>query len=123
MTDIDTMGVRDLIALREKIDGKLHAHRQEMQANLSLLDKVGGKAPRRARTKAAATATAPAVKSPAKSTGKAGVAAKYKNPATGQTWSGRGQLPKWIRESGLPKEQFAITAKPRGRKPKAAATP
>jgi len=32
---------------------------------------------------------------PKKSTGK--VAAKYRNPATGDTWSGRGLQPKWLK--------------------------
>lgn len=31
---------------------------------------------------------------------------KYRNPATGETWSGRGKPPKWI--AGKGKEQFLI---------------
>ena len=38
------------------------------------------------------------------STGK--VAPKYRNPATGQTWTGRGKPPKWIQ--GQDRAQFAI---------------
>ncbi|KAF1043827.1 H-NS histone family protein [Xylophilus sp.] len=34
------------------------------------------------------------------------VAAKYRNPATGETWTGRGKAPKWIQ--GQEREQFAI---------------
>ncbi|MDO5623979.1 MAG: H-NS histone family protein [Pseudomonadota bacterium] len=34
------------------------------------------------------------------------VAPKYRNPATGQTWTGRGKAPKWI--EGQNREQFAI---------------
>lgn len=37
---------------------------------------------------------------------KAPVAPKYKNPATGVTWSGRGKAPKWI--DGKDRAQFAI---------------
>lgn len=34
------------------------------------------------------------------------VAPKYKDPATGQTWTGRGKPPKWIADKD--REQFAI---------------
>lgn len=34
------------------------------------------------------------------------VAAKYRDPATGQTWTGRGKAPKWI--DGKNREQFLI---------------
>lgn len=36
------------------------------------------------------------------------VAPKYRDPATGATWTGRGKAPKWI--AGQNKEQFAIAA-------------
>lgn len=41
----------------------------------------------------------------AKAAGK--VAAKYRDPATGQTWTGRGKAPKWI--DGKDRHQFLIT--------------
>ena len=34
------------------------------------------------------------------------VAPKYRNPATGQTWTGRGKAPKWIPNED--REKFAI---------------
>lgn len=34
------------------------------------------------------------------------IAPKYRNPATGQTWTGRGKPPKWIQDAN--REQFAI---------------
>ena len=34
------------------------------------------------------------------------VAAKYRNPATGQTWTGRGKAPKWI--DGQDRTKFLI---------------
>ncbi|CAB3967246.1 H-NS histone [Burkholderia aenigmatica] len=37
---------------------------------------------------------------------RAGVAAKYRDPETGATWSGRGKPPRWI--AGKDREQFAI---------------
>ncbi len=43
-----------------------------------------------------------------KKVGKTGqkVAAKYRNPATGDTWTGRGKPPKWIQ--GKEREPFVI---------------
>lgn len=35
------------------------------------------------------------------------VAPKYRDPATGQTWTGRGKPPVWIRDKD--REQFAIS--------------
>jgi DNA-binding protein H-NS len=37
---------------------------------------------------------------------KESVAAKYRNPATGETWSGRGRSPKWL--AGHDKATFAL---------------
>ena len=50
---------------------------------------------------------------PAKSAGTKGqkVAAKYRNSATGETWSGRGLQPKWLKAaiaSGRKLEEFAV---------------
>ena len=36
------------------------------------------------------------------------VAAKYRNPATGETWTGRGKAPQWI--DGQEREQYLIAA-------------
>ncbi|MGV0961274.1 MAG: H-NS family nucleoid-associated regulatory protein [Limnohabitans sp.] len=44
------------------------------------------------------------VKAAGKATSK--VAAKYRDPATGQTWTGRGKAPKWI--EGKDRTQFVI---------------
>lgn len=43
------------------------------------------------------TARAPASAPKGRSGGK--VAAKYRDPATGQTWSGRGLHPKWLKQA------------------------
>ncbi len=45
-------------------------------------------------------------KSGAAKSGGAKVAAKYRDPATGQTWTGRGKAPKWI--EGKDRAQFLI---------------
>lgn len=54
--------------------------------------------------------TAEDVFPPAKSARAAGqgskVAPKYRDPATGQTWTGRGKAPKWIQDQD--REKFAI---------------
>ena len=42
----------------------------------------------------------------ASSTSGTKVAPKYRNPATGQTWTGRGKAPKWIQTEN--REHFAI---------------
>lgn len=42
----------------------------------------------------------------ASSTSGTKVAPKYRNPASGQTWTGRGKAPKWIQ--GQDRDQFAI---------------
>jgi DNA-binding protein H-NS len=50
-----------------------------------------------------------AARSAKKATGK--VAAKYRNPASGETWTGRGRTPKWLAEAeekGQKRESFAI---------------
>ncbi|WP_419184912.1 H-NS family nucleoid-associated regulatory protein [Thiobacillus denitrificans] len=39
------------------------------------------------------------------------MAAKYRNPATGESWAGRGRAPKWLAEEqskGRSKEAFLI---------------
>ena len=41
-----------------------------------------------------------------KSSGRSKVAAKYRDPSSGQTWSGRGKAPKWI--DGQERSKFLI---------------
>jgi DNA-binding protein H-NS len=51
---------------------------------------------------------------PKKSKSRAAVAAKYRNPATGESWSGRGRAPKWLADAiakGQSKEDFSLAAK------------
>lgn len=41
----------------------------------------------------------------------AAVAAKYRNPASGETWSGRGRAPRWLAEEmakGRSKDEFLL---------------
>ena len=54
---------------------------------------------------------APAVAPKAKATGGAKVAIKYRNAATGDTWTGRGLKPKWLKaqlEAGKQLSDFAV---------------
>ena len=48
----------------------------------------------------------PPVRARASSNAGAKVAPKYRDPATGQTWTGRGKPPKWIADQD--REKFAI---------------
>jgi DNA-binding protein H-NS len=65
-----------------------------------------------------AVATARKTRGPNKAKGNDGrvgkpVAAKYRHPSTGDTWSGRGLKPKWLAaalEVGAKIEDFLITA-------------
>ena len=46
-----------------------------------------------------------------KSKARTAVAARYRNPATGESWSGRGRAPKWLSEElakGRSKDAFLI---------------
>lgn len=48
----------------------------------------------------------PAGKTARSSTAGTKVAPKYRNPATGETWTGRGKAPKWIQNEN--REKFVI---------------
>lgn len=60
---------------------------------LTAADIVGGRPTKAPASAAPASPAAPAKKS--KAAGRK-VAAKYRNPATGDTWSGRGLKPRWL---------------------------
>jgi DNA-binding protein H-NS len=67
-------------------------------------------------TKAGAKKGRPAGKkgAKAKKSAKRKVAAKYKDPQSGATWSGRGLTPKWLAEkekAGAKREEFLIKRK------------
>lgn len=62
---------------------------------LTAADIVGGKAAKKSPAPSAPAAAAAAQAKKSKAAGKK-VAAKYRNPATGDTWSGRGLKPKWL---------------------------
>lgn len=46
-----------------------------------------------------------------KSKSRGAVAAKYRNPATGESWSGRGRVPKWLADElakGRTRDEFLV---------------
>jgi DNA-binding protein H-NS len=93
-TKLRSMNVDALLKLRDDIWTVLRYKRQELEAQLHLLD--GG--PRR---------------SPRPSLKGAKVAPKYRGP-NGETWAGRGAMPKWLaalKKEGHKPEEFLI-AKP-----------
>ena len=44
---------------------------------------------------------------------------KYRDPATGATWTGKGMAPGWLKNSKLPRESFLVVAQGAGEPPKA----
>lgn len=91
MTDLQT-----LLQERELLESKIReARRQQVDQAIATCrrliaeheltegDLFGGKG-RRKKSAIAGTKVAP----------------KYRNPVTGETWTGRGKAPKWIQESG-----------------------
>jgi DNA-binding protein H-NS len=97
---------------------------QDLLAQKAALEKQIAEAQRAARTDAIAkvkalmaeyglTATDLAGKAPAapKAEGSKKVAAKYRDPASGQSWTGRGLKPKWLQAalaSGKQLSDFAL---------------
>ena len=103
-TNIKTLSVPQLLAMRADIDRLLQSKKTELQAQLA---QIGGDG--RAVRKAGSI----------KGTK---VAPKYRHPKTGETWSGRGGTAGWLAreiKAGKKREDFLI-AKP-GRKKRAKA--
>lgn len=81
------LDVPALLKLRNSVEGALVSMRDTLSAQLASLG-IGGAPKKRGRP----------VASRKKAHALAGrkLALKYKDPATGVTWSGRGMTPKWI---------------------------
>jgi DNA-binding protein H-NS len=97
-----TVSYKELLAQREALEQAIAQARQneistavakvrELVAEFGLTaqDVFPGRGPKSAATKAVSK-----------------VAAKYRDPATGQTWTGRGKAPKWI--DGKERSPFVI---------------
>jgi DNA-binding protein H-NS len=118
-TNLKSMSVDRLTALREQVDAVLNSkvadERRNLQDQLSRLDRLAGAGTR------------------AKGSGRGGmmrgaVAPKYRNPENpGETWAGRGLKPRWLAaalKAGKKLEDFSIQApqtRGRGRPKKARA--
>lgn len=110
---------KELLAQREKLDGQINAMMQRERADsiakakaiieqfsLSASDLFGRAASANGkRGRPTKKGSKIASKKPVgKKRGK--VAPKYKNPATGDTWTGRGKAPKWI--AGKDRSKYVI---------------
>ena len=103
-TNIKTLSVPQLLAMRADIDKLLQSKRTELQAQLAQIGGEGRVARRAGSIKGSK------------------VAPKYRHPKTGETWSGRGGVAGWLAreiKAGKKREDFLI-AKP-GRKKRAKA--
>ncbi len=97
-----TQSYKDLLKQREELDKQINdARRQELSAAVAqvrnLVAEYGLTAQDVFPTGRGARAS---------STSGVKVAPKYRNPETGETWTGRGKAPKWIQNQD--REKFAI---------------
>ena len=109
---------KELVAQREKLDSQINAMMQREKAEgitkakeiieqfgLAASDLFGRKGSAKGkRGRPASKKGTGSKKSLGKKRGK--VAPKYKNSATGETWTGRGKAPKWI--AGKERTKFLI---------------
>ena len=92
---------KDLLKQREELEKQIHDARKRELAEAvgkvrALVDEYGLTAADVFTAARAGRASASGSK----------VAPKYKNPATGETWTGRGKAPKWIQDQD--RSKFAI---------------
>lgn len=104
--------LQELLAQRAEIEKKIaDAQREERSTAIA---KVKALMAEHGLTAADIAGKTPAVRAAATPGPKAGgkVAPKFRNGATGETWSGRGLQPKWLKAalaSGAKLEDFAIS--------------
>lgn len=95
---------KELLEKKAALDAEIEAaRREEIGAAVSMARELIAEFQLTERdvfgsSRSSASLSAPKVKKP--------VAAKYRNPATGETWTGRGKAPKWI--DGQEREQYLI---------------
>jgi DNA-binding protein H-NS len=99
------MSIDQLIAERDRIDQligeRIGAEKKVLAAKLELIE----------RFEARRTRNSTAYKSP-RPDHRTKAAPKYRNPATGETWAGRGKQPRWLRKAinaGQSQEDFRIS--------------
>jgi DNA-binding protein H-NS len=108
-TELNMSSLQDLLAQRAEIEKKIADVQREERA--TAINKVRAMMAEFGLTAAdiAGKAAAPKAPGTGKSTGK--VAAKYRNAATGDAWTGRGLQPKWLKAAlagGAKLEDFAV---------------
>lgn len=114
------LNLSELEAQRAALDAQIAAAKAEaiaaaiaevntlMEAKGVTLEMLGGRKPRAPRTP-----KAPKEAKTGHPTRGSKVAPKFRNPETGDTWSGRGLKPNWLRAAimqGRQVEEFAVTA-------------
>lgn len=116
------MALSNLIAQREALErqqaeltqliaeAQMHARREVLARIRQLMAEHGLTAADLAESGRGKRAPKPLLAdAPAPSRGK--VAAKYRDPNTGESWSGRGLMPKWLRaavDAGHSRDEFAV---------------
>ena len=116
------MALSNLIAQREALErqqaeltqliaeAQMHARREGLARIRQLMAEHGLTAADLAESGRGKRAPKPLLAdAPAPSRGK--VAAKYRDPNTGESWSGRGLMPKWLRaavDAGRSRDEFAV---------------
>lgn len=121
--NFDNATLQQLLDARAKLDAEIRTRKsaertkglaeiRQIMATHGLTMKDLGASARRGYTQAAvADGADPAPASRAASTSK--VRPKYKDPTTGDSWTGRGMTPKWLRdheEAGRPRANYLITS-------------
>lgn len=89
MANLKSLSVGELLRLRREVDEALHKHKRTLEQQLASFGGTRKQSDRRS--------------------GK--VAAKYRHPKTGEEWSGRGGVAKWLAaeiKAGKKKESFLI---------------
>ena len=112
-TNLKSMNVEALLSLRADIDKRLGQKRSELEEQLS---RLGAESPGNGR---AVRAWGSGRRSSMKGRK---VAPKYHDPATGDTWAGRGARPRWLvakLKAGKTLDNFAIEKSAGGKKRRA----
>lgn len=105
--NLERMAVPELVALRDAVEATLQQKQQEAKA--ALLAKWQAEAAENNLSfKSIVGSQKPAQPQSGKTRRRAGgpVAPKFRNPETGDTWTGRGREPTWIK--GKNREEFEI---------------
>lgn len=111
-TSLKDMSIDDLldlqVALEKRISDVAASEMADLQNKMDRLQTVVGKSAGNGRRKAAAKTAGTAKRGPKKGQK---VAAKYHDPKSGNSWTGRGLTPVWLREheeAGGSREDFAV---------------